>query len=197
MADKKDSKEANTSKAAADKPAKAPKVQAQSESATPKAIKQAKAEGKPSRPALVEKTFFAKVGEVPAKWRLIDATGQTLGRLSAAIAMALMGKDKATYTRSSDTGDFVIVINAEKVKLTGNKLEGKTYHYHTNYPGGIKTFTAMDLMRSHPERIIERAVYGMLPKGHMGRRWYKKLRVFVGPDHPHQAQTPQPVTLRT
>ena len=148
----------------------------------------------PRRP-LMDKTHFEKWGKSPERWRLIDASGQTLGRLSSFIASILMGKDKPTYTRFSDTGDHVVVINASKVALTGKKLTDKVYQYHTNFPGGIKTFSPQKLLETHPERLIEWAVYGMLPKGHMGRRWYKKLRVFPGAEHPHQAQQPQPTKL--
>jgi large subunit ribosomal protein L13 len=158
--------------------------------------KTARTKGRPQSGAkLAEKTFFAKVGEVPSKWRLVDATDVPLGRLSSYIATALMGKDKPVYTRSADTGDHVIVINAAKVQLTGRKWEDKMYHYHTNFPGGIKSFTASQLLKSHPERLVSWSVYGMLPKGHMGRHWFKKLRVFPGADHPHKAQQPTAVTL--
>jgi large subunit ribosomal protein L13 len=159
-----------------------------------KSAKKSEQKSTPRRP-LVPKTPFVKWGEGEQRWRLIDASGQTLGRLSSHIAKLLMGKDKPSYTRFSDTGDHVVVINARNVVLSGNKLQDKEYNYHTNYPGGIKTFTAKELLRDHPERLIEWAVYGMLPKGHMGRRWYKKLRVFAGGEHPHKAQQPQPVTL--
>jgi large subunit ribosomal protein L13 len=124
-----------------------------------------------------------------------DASGQTLGRLSSHIANVLMGKTKPTYTRHVDTGDHVVVINAKDIVLTGDKWNQKTYYYHTNYPGGIKSFTAKQLLETYPERLVERAVYGMLPKGHMGRRWYKKLRVFSGSEHPHTAQKPQAAKL--
>ncbi|MBI1860685.1 MAG: 50S ribosomal protein L13 [Deltaproteobacteria bacterium] len=128
-------------------------------------------------------------------WRLVDASGLTLGRLSSCIATILMGKDKAGYTRFLDTGDHVVVINADKVALTGNKWNDKTYNYHTSYPGGIKYLSAREIRDSKfPERIVEWAVYGMLPKGHMGRRWYKKLYVYKGDQHPHIAQKPVPVT---
>lgn len=144
------------------------------------------------RAPLVERTLFAKWGEEKAAWIVVDAASQPIGRLSSHIAQLLMGKHKAQFTRFSDTGDHVIVINAKSVKLTGNKEQDKQYHHHTGYAGGIKTFTAAELRDKHPERLIESAVYGMLPKGHMGRRWFKKLRVFSGAEHTHQAQ--QPVT---
>lgn len=149
--------------------------------------KESKAKG---RAPLIEKTLFVKWGTETPTWHVIDASGQALGRLSSHIAQLLMGKHKAQYTRFADTGDHVIVINAKAVLLTGNKNEAKLYHHHTGYVGGIKTSTAAELRDRHPERLIESAVYGMLPKGHMGRRWYKKLRVFGGAEHTHQAQKP-------
>lgn len=150
----------------------------------------------PARRPLAKRTFFATKHATPeSKWKLIDASGQTLGRLSSFIAKVLMGKDKPEYTRFTDTGDGVIVVNAEKIVLTGKKWLQKQYHYHTNFPGGIKTLAASDLRETKPERLIERAVYGMLPKGHMGRRWYGKLRVFAGANHPHTAQQPEAVTI--
>jgi large subunit ribosomal protein L13 len=153
------------------------------------------AKPKVERTKLVPKTYFAKPGELGGDWKVVDATGQALGRLSSQVATMLMGKNKPTFTRSSDTGDNVIVINASKVVLTGKKLSDKLYHHHTGYPGGIKTQTASEIMEKHPERLIEKAVYGMLPKGHMGRHWFKKLRVFAGAEHPHIAQQPKPITL--
>ncbi len=143
------------------------------------------------RQPLADKTFFAKTGEVPVKWRLLDAEGQTLGRLATYIATALMGKDKPTYTRSVDTGDFIVVINAEKVKLSGNKWQSKLYHHHTGFPGGIKEISADYLRENHPNRLIEKAVWRMLPHGHMGRHWFSKLKVYAGTAHPHTAQQPE------
>jgi len=183
-------------KKVSDKPVKAKKPAIETR-AKPLAEKSAAPTHKPkkkteaSRPKLLQGTSYPKSGSL-SKWRLVDASGQTLGRLSSYIANALMGKDKASYTRFADTGDFVVVVNAEKVVLTGNKWSDKRYYYHTNYPGGIKELTAAGLRENHPERLIQRAVYGMLPnKGHMARHWYKKLRVFKGPDHPHKAQNPE------
>ncbi len=181
-------------KASADKPHKA--------SAKPtagKEIQAAEGSKKTAAPVvkrnpLLPRTPMAECGAL-TKWRVVDATGQPLGRLSSYIAKALMGKDKPAYTRFHDTGDAVVVLNASQVVLTGNKWDQKTYYYHTNYPGGIKSFTAKELLEKHPERLIERAVYGMLPKGHMGRQWYRKLRVFAGSDHPHKAQQPNVVKL--
>lgn len=163
-------------------------VSAQAESKAP----ERKAKPAP-RPSLLGGTPLPKDGALIG-WRLVDANGMTLGRLSSRIAMMLMGKDKASFTRFADTGDHVVVVNAEKVLLTGKKWATKTYYHHSNYPGGIKSFTARQIQESRfPERILKWAVYGMLPKGHMGRRWYKKLHVYAGPSHPHVAQQPAPV----
>lgn len=178
-------------KATSKKTAKAPKkpeLKAKAGGASDKP-KKAKVERAP----LAEKTFFAKPGQVPSSWRLIDASGKTLGRLSTYIATALMGKDKPTYTRSADTGDFIVVINAEKVALTGAKWTQKLYHHHTGYPGGIKTYSAAYIRDHHPQRLIEKAVWRMLPHGHMGRKWFSKLKVYAGDKHPHTAQNPTPV----
>lgn len=152
-----------------------------------------KSTGGVKRAPLMDKTFFAKPGMFTPEWRLIDANGQTLGRLATYIATALMGKDKPTYTRSADTGDFIVVVNAEKVVLTGNKWKDKEYHHHTGFPGGLKTFTAEYIRENHPERLLEKAVWRMLPKGHMGRHWFSKLKVYAGTSHPHAAQQPKPV----
>lgn len=151
----------------------------------------------PKRNPIHPRTYFAKPGQVAPKWRLVDASGHTLGRLSAQVAHILMGKDKPAFTRSTDVGDFVVVVNAKKILLTGKKLEQKVYQYHTNYPGGLKTHTAKSVMLKHPERLVELAVYRMLPRGHMGRRWFKKLKVYPESIHPHAAQNPQPMKLLT
>lgn len=184
----------------AKKTAAAPKKAASA--ASDKAVKtksaspKAKREGAPvQRRPLMEKTYFAKPGELAPKWRLVDAEGQTLGRLSTYIATALMGKDKPTYTRSADSGDFIVVINAEKIQLTGSKWQTKEYFHHTGFPGGIKSQTAEFIRETHPERLVEKAVWRMLPHGHMGRHWFSKLKVYAGPAHPHGAQQPQPVKL--
>jgi large subunit ribosomal protein L13 len=155
-----------------------------------------KSGGTTKRHPLMERTYFAKPG-AHVGWKLVDAKGQPLGRLCTAITLMLMGKDKAAFTRHEDAGDHVVVINASNVVLTGKKWEDKTYHYHTNYPGGIKSFTAKELLEKHPERLIQWAVWGMLPKAkqHMARKWYKKLRVFPGADHNHTAQKPVPANL--
>lgn len=160
-----------------------------------------KGSGKPAaprRPFLgLSQTKFAATGEIPSEWKVIDATGLPLGRMSTYIVTLLMGKHKPTYTRSVDTGDHVIVINAEKVLLTGNKWADKKYHHHTGFPGGIKTFTATELRETHPERLVEKAVYRMFPKWrhHMVQHWFGKLKVYKGDQHPHAAQKPQPVKI--
>ncbi len=141
------------------------------------------------------KTIFAKKTDVPKKWHLIDADGQVLGRLATRVALILRGKNKPTFTPNSDTGDFVIIINASKVRLTGNKLENKAYYHHTGYPGGIKKEIAKDIMNKNPERIIISAVKGMLPKNTLGRQILSKLKVYGGSEHPHLAQNPESLNL--
>ena len=141
-------------------------------------------------------TWLSKeAGEAQREWYVIDATGHTLGRLASRIAMVLRGKHKATYTPNVDMGDFVIVLNAGGVKLTGTKPGKKLYQHHTLYPGGLKTRLAKDVLATDPERAIREAVWGMLPKGPLGRRIYKKLKVYVGTEHPHAAQQPKPLKL--
>lgn len=137
------------------------------------------------------KTLFAKKGEVDRKWFLVDAKDAVLGRLATKIAAQLRGKTKPIFTPHVDTGDFVIVINAEKVRLTGNKLTDKIYYHHSGYIGGIKAQSARDRMEQKPEKIIEQAVWGMLPKNRLGRCLIKKLKVYKGSTHPHKAQTPE------
>ncbi len=195
-------KEVETKASAAPKSSAEAKKSAKEAKAAPKSeAKAAHKKEKAKRPSgtprakLNPRTFLAKVGEVKSDWKLIDVDGQTLGRVSTYIASTLMGKLKPTYTRSTDTGDFVVVVNAEKVVLTGNKWNDKLYQYHTNYPGGLKTFTAKQILEKHPERLIKLAVYRMLPKGHMGRTWFSKLKVYQGSEHPHKAQKPVPVNL--
>ena len=141
------------------------------------------------------KTYYAKPGEVQREWLLVDATDMTLGRLATAVAQILRGKNKPTYTPHVDTGDFVIIINAEKIKVTGKKVTDKVYYRHTLYPGGLKSETFQEAMAKHPERVIERAVKGMLPKNSLGRKIGKKLKVYAGPEHPHQAQKPRLIEL--
>jgi large subunit ribosomal protein L13 len=141
------------------------------------------------------KTVFAKKKDINRKWYVIDADGQVLGRLATRVALVLRGKTKPVYTPNVDTGDGVIIINAEKVRLTGNKINQKTYYHHTGYPGGIKKESVKDIMNDNPERVITMAVRGMLPKNTLGREQLKKLKVYSGTDHPHKAQNPEPLTL--
>lgn len=137
-------------------------------------------------------TYMAKPESVERKWYVIDAAGKRVGRLATEIATILRGKHKPEFTPHVDTGDFVIVINAEKVVFTGNKLEKKFYYRHSGYPGGLKVVKAADMLRKHPERIMEMAVRGMLPHNRLGDDQYRKLKVYVGPEHPHAAQKPEP-----
>lgn len=137
------------------------------------------------------KTLFAKKDEFERKWRVVDAKDAVLGRLATKIANSLRGKDKPVFTPNSDTGDFVVVVNAEKIKLTGKKNDEKIYYHHTGYPGGIKAETAKDKLNNNPEDIIITAVRGMLPKSRLGRAMIKKLKVYKGHEHPHAAQKPE------
>jgi len=130
------------------------------------------------------------------RWLLVDAAGCTLGRLATRVAALLRGKHRPDFTPNQDCGDFVVVINAEKVQLTGDKLKSKIYYRHTGYPGGIRQFTAEEILKSKPERLIEMAVRGMLPKNRLGRRLYTKLKVYPGSEHPHTAQNPIPIDIR-
>ena len=141
-------------------------------------------------------TFMAKANEVERKWYVVDAEGQTLGRLSTEVASILRGKNKPTFTPHVDTGDHVIIINAEKIHLTGNKLNDKIYYRHTNHPGGLKQRTALEMRTNYPVRMLELAIKGMLPKGRLGRQVSKKLNVYAGAEHPHQAQKPEVYELR-
>ncbi len=141
------------------------------------------------------KTYSAKPVEVQRKWFIVDAEGKTLGRLATTIAATLRGKHKPTYTPHIDTGDFVVVINAEKVRVTGNKEVQKNYYRHSNYPGGLKTTSLKELRARYPERIIENAVRGMLPGSNLGRQQLKKLKVYAGATHPHDAQNPTTLEL--
>jgi large subunit ribosomal protein L13 len=141
------------------------------------------------------KTFSAKTAEVRRDWYVIDATGKTLGRLSTEIAHRLRGKHKPEYTPHVDTGDYIVVVNAEKVRVTGNKLKNKIYYRHTGYIGNLKSISLEKLLKEAPERVIEGAVKGMLPRGPLGRQMYAKLRVFAGPEHPHAAQQPIPLQV--
>ena len=141
------------------------------------------------------KTYHAKPGEVEREWLVIDATDKVLGRLATEVAQILKGKKKPQYTPHVDTGDFVIVINAEKIRLTGNKAEKKVYYSHSGYIGGLKEVSFARMLEKHPERIIEKAVKGMLPKNTLGRAMNRKLKVYAGPNHPHGAQKPREITL--
>ena len=141
------------------------------------------------------KTYSAKPHEVEQKWLLVDAEGQTLGRMATAIATRLRGKHKAEYTPHVDTGDFVVVINADKVTVTGNKAKDKIYYAHSGFPGGLKSISFEKLLQKAPERVIKLAVKGMLPRNSLGRAMFKKLKVYAGAEHPHTAQQPESVNL--
>ena len=143
----------------------------------------------------MKSTYYAKPGDVQREWLLVDATDMTLGRLASEVAQILRGKNKPIYTPHIDTGDFVIIVNCDKIKVTGAKAADKTYYRHTGYLGGLKSETFTEAMEKHPERVIEHAVKGMLPKGTLGRQMFKKLKVYAGPEHPHQAQKPRKIEL--
>lgn len=141
-------------------------------------------------------TYMAKPREVERKWYIVDAAGQTLGRVASEVASILRGKHKPEFTPHVDTGDFVIVINADKVHLSGKKLTQKIYYRHSMYPGGLKATTAGDMLKRRPERMFELAVKGMLPKNSLGRQMFTKLKVYAGSEHPHQAQKPEVWQIR-
>ena len=141
------------------------------------------------------RTFTGKTAEIERDWYVIDAEGQTLGRLASRIAPILKGKHKPIYTPHLDCGDFVVIVNAEKVHVTGRKLDQKLYHHHSGYPGGLSSITLRDQLVKHPERVLHAAVKGMLPKNKLGRRMIKKLKVYAGDSHPHQAQQPKSLEL--
>lgn len=141
------------------------------------------------------KTYYAKPGEVEREWLLVDATDQPVGRLASQIAQILKGKHKPQYTPHVDTGDFVIIINADKIRVTGTKAASKSYYRHSGFPGGLKSETFTEAMAKHPERVLEHAVKGMLPKNTLGRAMGKKLKVYAGAEHPHQAQQPRQIEL--
>ncbi len=141
------------------------------------------------------KTFMAKTATINRKWYVVDATDQTLGRLASEVAKVLRGKNKAIFTPHMDCGDYVIVVNAEKVKVTGKKLDQKIYYHHSDYVGGMKETTLREKMAKKPEQVIELAVKGMLPKGPLGRQMYTKLHVYAGPEHKHAAQKPEALTF--
>ena len=141
------------------------------------------------------KTYYAKPHEVEQEWLLIDAENQVLGRVAAKAAHILRGKHKPTYTPHVDTGDYVIIINADKIRVTGNKGEAKRYYRHSGYPGGLKSESFNEVMAKNPERVLEHAIKGMLPHNTLGRAMGKKLHVYAGPEHPHQAQKPRKIEM--
>lgn len=141
------------------------------------------------------KTYSAKKEEVRRQWVMVDAEDMVLGRLASQIALVLRGKNKPTFTPHVDTGDFVVVVNAEKIRLTGNKLDDKVYYRHSGYPGGIKSMTAREMLEKKPDQLVRKAVRGMMPKNRLGRQMLNKLKIYVGPDHPHQAQQPEKLTI--
>jgi large subunit ribosomal protein L13 len=141
----------------------------------------------------VQKTYFPKQGDITREWVVVDAEGQNLGRLATRVARALLGKDKPTFTPGAEMGDFVVVINAEKVMVTGKRLDEKFYYRISGYPGGISKVSLREQLRKHPERVMTAAVRGMLPKNRYGRSLLRHLKVYAGPEHPHSAQTPKPL----
>lgn len=141
-------------------------------------------------------TYMAKPNEVERNWHIIDAEGKTLGRLATEAASLIRGKHKPQFTPHVDTGDFVVIINAEKIVLTGKKMQDKKYYSHSMYPGGLKVIAAQDLIKKNPIRVLEQAVHGMLPKNRLGDKMKLKLKVYAGPEHPHQAQNPEVYELR-
>jgi len=143
----------------------------------------------------VQKTYVPKSGDIAHEWKLVDANGKNLGRLATQIAIILLGKDKPIFTPGVDTGDYVVVVNAERITVTGKKLDDKYYYRHSGYPGGLKTINLRDQLAKYPDRVIRQAVWGMLPHNRYGRKLIKKLKIFAGPDHPHSAQHPEPVEL--
>ncbi len=143
----------------------------------------------------MEKTYIPKGKEIEHEWYLVDARGQNLGRLATKIATIMLGKHKPYFTPGMDTGDFVIVINCEQVEVTGNKMTEKFYYRHSIYPGGLSSTSLRDQLKKHPERVIKSAVWGMIPHNKFGRELIKNLKVYAGPDHPHAAQQPKPLTL--
>jgi large subunit ribosomal protein L13 len=143
----------------------------------------------------VEKTYIPKSGEITQEWVLVDANDQNLGRLATQISQVLLGKHKPNFTPGMQTGDFVIVVNCERVRVTGNKLEEKFYYRHSQYPGGLTATSLRDQLKRHPDRVIRAAVWGMLPHNKYGRQLIKNLKVYAGPNHPHEAQQPKPLAL--
>jgi large subunit ribosomal protein L13 len=143
----------------------------------------------------MQKTYIAKPGEVERKWYVVDATGKTLGRFASKIARVLRGKHKPEFTPHEDVGDFVIVLNAGEIKVTGRKLDQKKYYRVSGYPSGLHSVTLRRQLELHPDRVIRAAVKGMLPRGHLGRKQLKKLKIYAGSQHPHEAQQPEPLEL--
>ncbi|MFP6592883.1 MAG: 50S ribosomal protein L13 [Candidatus Latescibacterota bacterium] len=144
---------------------------------------------------MTTKTFTPRAGDIERQWFVVDAEGKTLGRLASQIAHVLRGKHKPTYSPHMDLGDHIVVINAEKIRVTGRKADQKVYYRHTGYPGGLRTTTYEDMLGKHPERILRIAVKGMLPNNILGRQMFKKLRVYAGPEHEHAAQQPQALSF--
>jgi large subunit ribosomal protein L13 len=143
----------------------------------------------------VEKTYIPKVSDITREWHLVDANDQNLGRLATRLATILLGKHKPDFTPGVDMGDFVVVVNCERIQVTGNKLDEKFYYHHTLYPGGIKSISLRNQLQKHPDRVIRSAVWGMLPHNKLGRKILKNLKVYAGPDHPHAAQHPKNLVL--
>ncbi len=144
---------------------------------------------------MVQKTYYPKPDEIKRDWVLVDAAEQNLGRISTRIARLLLGKDKPQFTPGVDVGDFVVVVNCEKITVTGKHLDQKFYYRHSGYPGGLRRINLRDQLAQHPERVIKSAVWGMLPHNRYGRKLLKKLKIYAGPTHPHAAQNPKPVAL--
>jgi large subunit ribosomal protein L13 len=143
----------------------------------------------------VQKTYYPKSEDITREWYVVDAAGKNLGRLASRIAKVLMGKHKPQFTPGVPVGDFVIVVNAEKIAVTGKRLDQKVYYRHSGYPGGLKQITLRQQLEKFPDRVIRAAVWGMLPRNRYGRKLLKKLKIYAGPDHPHQAQQPKPLPL--
>jgi large subunit ribosomal protein L13 len=143
----------------------------------------------------VQKTYYPKPGDVTKEWYVVDAAGQNLGRLATQVARILLGKDKPQFTPGVDVGDYVVVVNAEKIAVTGKKLDDKFYYRHSGYPGGLKKISLRNQLEKFPDRVITAAVWGMIPHNRLGRKLIKKLKVYAGPDHPHQAQAPKTLAL--
>ena len=144
---------------------------------------------------MTQKSYYPKAGEITSDWYIVDATGRNLGRLASRIATVLIGKHKPEYTPGVDLGDNVVVTNCEKIVVTGNKLDDKIYYHHSGYPGGIKQINLRRMLERNPDRVIRKAVWGMLPHNNLGRRLLKKLKIYAGEEHPHEPQKPKPLAL--